>query len=323
MWYRNGQSTWHSRQVIRPTWCTTINLIFYSEFAIHNILQYYFGTGQDDKKPGPIPGDTVIEASTSVPNWPNFRLQNSKGAGKKYVRPSKLAAEFLLNICQKGPKKGRKLFLSPFFWDVKKRKDHVKIYNSLCVLYHIALNIYLSLCHSSPKYCLNCCKKNIDQQWSYSQRVDTADFFFLRPNFCDDLAELFCQELATLDSNKDHLFFFRAWGSGVANIWKCIQFYPANTIESGWVYRVNIEICRHRILQPGVVRAWQPIGFSHRPTEECSQRQPQHPQDAPIHSTREAKQGESLKCLFFCRSFENFTRFHTQNVHKESFWYNY
>jgi hypothetical protein len=51
----------------------------------------------------------------SVANWPNFRPHNSKGAGKKYVQPNKLAAEFLSNICQKGPKKGRKLFLSSFF----------------------------------------------------------------------------------------------------------------------------------------------------------------------------------------------------------------
>ncbi len=52
---------------------------------------------------------------SSVPNWPNFRPHNSKGAGKKYVRPSKLAADFLSNIFQKGPKKGRKHFLSSFF----------------------------------------------------------------------------------------------------------------------------------------------------------------------------------------------------------------
>jgi hypothetical protein len=50
----------------------------------------------------------------SVANWPNFRLQTSKGAGKKFVRPNKLAAEFLSNIRQKGPKKGQKLFLSSF-----------------------------------------------------------------------------------------------------------------------------------------------------------------------------------------------------------------
>jgi hypothetical protein len=51
----------------------------------------------------------------SVANWPNFWPHNSKGAVKKYVRPKKLAAEFLSNIRQKGPKKGRKLFLSSFF----------------------------------------------------------------------------------------------------------------------------------------------------------------------------------------------------------------
>ncbi len=32
---------------------------------------------------------------TSVANWPNFRPHNSKGAVKKYVRPNKLAAQFL------------------------------------------------------------------------------------------------------------------------------------------------------------------------------------------------------------------------------------
>jgi hypothetical protein len=31
----------------------------YRDFAVHNILQYYFGTGEDDKKPGLITGDTI------------------------------------------------------------------------------------------------------------------------------------------------------------------------------------------------------------------------------------------------------------------------
>jgi hypothetical protein len=44
--------------------------------------------------------------ATSVANSPNFRPHNSKGAGKKYVQPNKLAAELLSNIRQKGPKKG-------------------------------------------------------------------------------------------------------------------------------------------------------------------------------------------------------------------------
>jgi hypothetical protein len=57
----------------------------------------------------------TASGESSVANWPNFQPHNSKGAGKKYVGPSKLAAEFLSNICQKGPKKGRKLFLSSFF----------------------------------------------------------------------------------------------------------------------------------------------------------------------------------------------------------------
>jgi hypothetical protein len=31
---------------------------FYGRFTVHNILQYYFGTGEDDIKPGLIPGNT-------------------------------------------------------------------------------------------------------------------------------------------------------------------------------------------------------------------------------------------------------------------------
>ncbi len=33
---------------------------FYSEYAVHCILQYYFGTGEDNEKPESIPGDTII-----------------------------------------------------------------------------------------------------------------------------------------------------------------------------------------------------------------------------------------------------------------------
>jgi hypothetical protein len=36
------------------------NFIFYSKFSVHNILQYYFGKREDDKKPGSIPSDTNI-----------------------------------------------------------------------------------------------------------------------------------------------------------------------------------------------------------------------------------------------------------------------
>jgi hypothetical protein len=36
---------------------------FYWRYAVHNILQYYFGTGVDEKKPGLIPGDTVAVGS--------------------------------------------------------------------------------------------------------------------------------------------------------------------------------------------------------------------------------------------------------------------
>ncbi len=39
----------------------------------------------------------------SIANWLNFRPQNSKGAGKKFVRLKKLAAEILSNIRQNGP----------------------------------------------------------------------------------------------------------------------------------------------------------------------------------------------------------------------------
>jgi hypothetical protein len=45
-WYRNGRSTQHLRWVIRQTWCTVTNLLFYSKFGVHDILQYYFGTGK-------------------------------------------------------------------------------------------------------------------------------------------------------------------------------------------------------------------------------------------------------------------------------------
>ncbi len=32
---------------------------FSFRFAVHNILQYYLGLGEDNKKPGSIPGDTI------------------------------------------------------------------------------------------------------------------------------------------------------------------------------------------------------------------------------------------------------------------------
>jgi hypothetical protein len=41
-WYRNGRSKQHSRSVIRPTWRTARNFIFYKRTAVRNILQYYF-----------------------------------------------------------------------------------------------------------------------------------------------------------------------------------------------------------------------------------------------------------------------------------------
>jgi hypothetical protein len=35
--------------VIRPIWHSATNFIFYSKFAVHNILQHYFGTREDDE----------------------------------------------------------------------------------------------------------------------------------------------------------------------------------------------------------------------------------------------------------------------------------
>jgi hypothetical protein len=60
-------ATRHLQWVIRPTWRTATNFAFHSEFAVHNILQNYIGTGEDDKKPGLILGDnndlSVLSAS--------------------------------------------------------------------------------------------------------------------------------------------------------------------------------------------------------------------------------------------------------------------
>jgi hypothetical protein len=44
---------------MRLTQRNAANFIFYSRFAVHNILQYYFGTGEDEEKSGSIPGDTI------------------------------------------------------------------------------------------------------------------------------------------------------------------------------------------------------------------------------------------------------------------------
>ncbi len=49
MWYGNGQSTQHLRCVIRLTRRTARNFIFYSRTAVHNILQHYFRSEEDDK----------------------------------------------------------------------------------------------------------------------------------------------------------------------------------------------------------------------------------------------------------------------------------
>jgi hypothetical protein len=47
-WYRNGQSMQHLRWVIRLTWCTARNFIFYRWIAVRNILQHCFWSGEDD-----------------------------------------------------------------------------------------------------------------------------------------------------------------------------------------------------------------------------------------------------------------------------------
>ncbi len=46
----NGRSTRHSRQVIRSIRPTATDFIFYSRFGVHNILQYCFRTGEDNKR---------------------------------------------------------------------------------------------------------------------------------------------------------------------------------------------------------------------------------------------------------------------------------
>jgi hypothetical protein len=46
------RSTRHLQWVIKLTCRTANNFIFYSKFAVHNILQHYFVSGEDDKKPG-------------------------------------------------------------------------------------------------------------------------------------------------------------------------------------------------------------------------------------------------------------------------------
>jgi hypothetical protein len=48
---------------------------------------------------------------------------------------------------------------------------------------------------------------------AYRQRLDTAELFSLRPNFSDDLAELFFQELATLPTfSLDTMDSSLSWG---------------------------------------------------------------------------------------------------------------
>ncbi len=66
----NLQSTRHSLWVIRPAQHMAKNSIFYSRSAVPNILQYYFGIGEDDVKQGLIPDDTpkvLHDMNRSVP----------------------------------------------------------------------------------------------------------------------------------------------------------------------------------------------------------------------------------------------------------------
>jgi hypothetical protein len=64
----SGRSTQQPGRVIGPAKRTATNFIFHSRFAVHNILQYYFGTGEDDIQPGSIPGD-IRGAFQPKPNW--------------------------------------------------------------------------------------------------------------------------------------------------------------------------------------------------------------------------------------------------------------
>jgi hypothetical protein len=97
--------------------------------------------------------------TSRVANWLNFRPHNSKGAGKNYVQPNKLAAEFLSNIRQKSPKKGQNFFLVLSFDMLSKRKKIVlKYIISLFVLY-LAVVSQLSKILFELLY-----KKNRDQQ---------------------------------------------------------------------------------------------------------------------------------------------------------------
>jgi hypothetical protein len=46
----------HLRLFIRLTWHTGRNFMFYRLTAVRNILQHYFGSGEDNEKPGSIGG---------------------------------------------------------------------------------------------------------------------------------------------------------------------------------------------------------------------------------------------------------------------------
>jgi hypothetical protein len=54
-WIRTVNATLMTGHQANPVHCYKFSV----RFAVHNILKYYFGTGEDDKKPGLIPGDTV------------------------------------------------------------------------------------------------------------------------------------------------------------------------------------------------------------------------------------------------------------------------
>ncbi len=54
-WYGNRLSTQHSRWVIRLTWRTARNFLFYTWMHYTTFYNNYFGSGEDDLKPGSIP----------------------------------------------------------------------------------------------------------------------------------------------------------------------------------------------------------------------------------------------------------------------------
>ncbi len=57
-WHGNRQSMQHLWWVITLAGALLQFAHLTDEFVVHNMLQYYFGTGEDDELPGSIPDDT-------------------------------------------------------------------------------------------------------------------------------------------------------------------------------------------------------------------------------------------------------------------------